>query len=128
MRRSYYIVVVLIIIGFFLIQSFSVGESIQKDRSIFPAGVKKVIDNKCYRCHNANGKSQIAKAALIWDSLPNLQKGEMVARFDKIIRVLTKSIMPPESAVKRSPEMKLSPEESKLLLSWAEARADSLLK
>lgn len=127
MKNSNCIIITSIIIGLFLIQGYPAMKTMQNSGSIYTTAVKKVIDNKCYGCHSSNGKSQIAKNALMWDNLPTLQKKEMVAHLDKIIRVLRKSIMPPESAVKRNQEMKLLPEESKLLQSWAEAKADSLL-
>lgn len=127
MKKSTCIFIVSIIIGLFLIQGYPAGKTMQKIGSIYSTGVKKVIDNKCYGCHSTNGRSQNAKDALMWDSLSNLQKKEMVASLDKIVRVLRKNTMPPESVVKRNPDMKLLPEESKLLQSWAEAKADSLL-
>jgi hypothetical protein len=36
--------------------------------------------------------------------------------------------MPPEGVVKKNPEMKLLPDESRLLQSWAASKADSLLR
>jgi hypothetical protein len=74
------------------------------------------------------GKTQKAKDALMWDSLPNLQKDKLVAKLDDIIKVLKKNFMPPESVVKKFPEMKLLPVESSILRSWAESKADSLLR
>jgi uncharacterized membrane protein len=128
MKNSKYFIIASIITGLFLIQGYSAVKTRLNSGSIYTAAVKKVIDNKCYGCHSPGGKSQNAKNALMWDNLPALQKKDMVASLDKIVRVLRKNTMPPESAVKRSPEMKLSSEESKLLLSWAEAKADSLLQ
>lgn len=127
MKISSFIVIALIISGFLFIQSSHIDKYQQNSGSIYTTAVKKVIDNKCYSCHSNNGKSLIAKNALMWDNLPNLQKKDMVAHLNKIIRVLSKSMMPPGSMVKKFPEMKLLPEESKLLQSWAEAKADSLL-
>ncbi|MBE0679275.1 MAG: hypothetical protein IH592_10985, partial [Bacteroidales bacterium] len=81
-----------------------------------------------YGCHSINGKSQDAKDALMWDSLPGLQKSKIIATLDDIIKVLEQNKMPPEGAVKKYPEMKLLSEESKILQSWAGVWADSLLK
>jgi len=128
MKISISIIVLVIIIGFFFIQSSPVNQSGQKIGSIYTAEVKKVIDEKCYGCHSVNGKSQDAKDALMWDSLPNLQKSRLVATLDDIIEVLKENKMPPEGAIKKYPEMKLLPQERKILQSWAESRADSLLK
>jgi len=128
MKISISIIVLVIIIGFFFIQSSPVNQSGTKIGSIYTAEVKKVIDEKCYGCHSVNGKSQDAKDALMWDSLPNLQKSRLVASLDDIIKVLKENKMPPEDVIKKYPEMKLLPLEKKIFQSWAEARADSLLK
>ncbi len=128
MKTSSCIAVILIITGFLFIQSSPDRYSIPRGGSFFTAEAKKVIDNKCYRCHSAGGKSQDAKDALMWDSLPDLQKDKLVAKLDDIIKVLKKNFMPPESVVKKYPEMKLLPVESSILKSWAESRADSLLR
>lgn len=88
---------------------------------------RTVIDNKCYGCHSAEGKSQDAKDALMWDSLPGLNKIKIIATLDEIIEVLDENMMPPEEVVKKYPEMKLLEPERKTLMSWAESKADSLL-
>lgn len=121
-------VVIALITGFFLIQSSHIEKNYQETGSFYPAEVKKVIDNKCFGCHSPNGKSQNAKNALMWDNLPSLQKSEQIAKLNAVIKVLTKNSMPPSNAVKQYPEMKLLPGESKTLQSWAESKADNLLK
>ena len=128
MKISTSIIVMVISIGFFFIQSSPVDQDGQKSGLVYPADVKKVIDAKCYGCHSVKGKSQDAKDALIWDSLPNLQKGKIVATLDDMIKVLKENKMPPEEAIKKYPEMKMLPGEVKTLLTWAEATADSMLK
>lgn len=127
MKISISIVLSVLIIGFLFIQSSPVNQSRQKSGTMYPAEVKKVIDGKCYECHSANGKSRDAKNALLWDSLPNLQKGKLVATLDDIIGVLKKNKMPPAGVIKEYPEMRLLPLEKQILQSWAESRADSLL-
>jgi len=121
------IVVLVIITGFCFIQGPHGSQSIQKSGSIYTAEVKKVIDDKCYGCHSVKGSSQDAKDALLWDSLPNLQKSRLIATLDDIIKVLKKSEMPPKEIIKKYPEMKMLPQEIKILQSWAESRANSLL-
>ncbi|MEZ4996154.1 MAG: hypothetical protein R2758_01295 [Bacteroidales bacterium] len=128
MKTLFTIVVPVLFIGFILNTGLPVNQSIQKSGSAYPAEVKKVIDNKCYGCHSDQGKSKDAKDALLWDSLPNLSKSSQIATLDDIIKVLKDKKMPPEGAVKKYPEMKMSPEETTILQSWAEKRAESLLK
>lgn len=128
MKTLFTIVVPVLFIGFILNTGLPVNQSIQKSGSAYPAEVKKVIDNKCYGCHSDQGKSKDAKDALLWDSLPNLSKSSQIATLEDIIKVLKDKKMPPEGAVKKYPEMKMSPEETTILQSWAEKRAESLLK
>ena len=128
MKTLFSIFIPVIFIGFLLRPGFMVNQSVQKAGSIYPAEVKKVIDSKCYSCHSDQGKSKDAKEALLWDSLPNLPKSSHIATIDDISTVLKKNKMPPEGVVKKNPGMGLSPEESRILQSWAESRAESLMK
>lgn len=121
MSRSYFI-------GFLLKPGFPVTQSVQKSESIYPAEVKKVIDSKCYGCHSDQGKSKDAQDALLWDSLPNLPKSSQIATLDDISKVLKENKMPPAGAVKKNPGMALSPEQIRILQSWAASRAESLMK
>ena len=128
MKTLFSIFVPVLFIGFFIKPELPVSQSMQKSESIYPAEVKKVIDGKCYGCHSDKGKSQDAKDALLWDSLLNLPKSSQIATLDEIIKVLNENKMPPEGAVKKNPEMKMSPEETRILKSWAESRADNMMK
>lgn len=128
MNTLFSIFVPVIFIGFFLPSTLKVTQDLPKVESTYPAEVKKVIDGKCYGCHSDKGKSQDAKDALLWDSLLNLPKSGQIATLDDIIKVLNENKMPPEGAVKKYPEMKMSPEETRILKSWAESRADNMMK
>lgn len=128
MKILFSIFVPVIFIGFILSPGLAGNKSMQKSGSFYTPEAKKVIDSKCYGCHSDQGKSKDAKEALMWDSLPNLSKTSQVATLDHIIKVLKEKKMPPESVVKKYPEMKMSPEETKVLQSWAESVADNLLK
>jgi len=94
MKTLFSIIFPAVIIGFSLIQGSSLGQTEQQSGSVYPEKVKKVIDSKCYLCHNINGKSQYAKNALMWDSLPGLPKIKIIAsliilsRFWKITKCL----------------------------------------
>jgi len=128
MKTSFFIVVILAIAGLILLQGTPVSESMQTKGSFYPSEVRKVIDTKCYGCHSAQGQSKDARNALMWDSLPNLNKSRMVATLDEIVKELRKNGMPPAGVVKKYPEMKLQNAESKILQSWAVSKADSLLR
>jgi len=128
MKTLFSIFVPVIFIGFILSPGLPGNKSMQKSGSFYTAEAKKVIDSKCYGCHSEQGRSKDAKEALMWDGLPNLTKSSQVATLDHIIKVLKEKKMPPEGVVKKYPEMKMSPEETKVLQSWAESMADNLLK
>ncbi|MFZ2339354.1 MAG: hypothetical protein WAW07_06470 [Bacteroidales bacterium] len=128
MKTLFSIIFPVVIIGFFLLQVSPLTQTGQQSGSAYPDNVKKIIDSKCYGCHKVDGKSQDAKDALMWDSLPGLQKSRVIATLDDIIKVLEKNEMPPSSVVKKYPEMKLLSEESKIMQSWARSWVDSLLK
>jgi hypothetical protein len=130
MKKSFLLIFSMAIVGVFLLQSslsIKNNSPVSADELIYPASVKKVIDQKCYGCHSVKGESQDAKDALMWDDLPNLEKGKMIATLDHIIEVLEEGTMPPEDVIKQYPEAKLLPAERDILHAWAEAKADSLL-
>jgi uncharacterized membrane protein len=128
MKTLFTIIVPVIFIGFILRPGLPANQSVQKSGLFYTAEVKKVIDNKCYGCHSDQGRSKDAKDALLWDSLPNLSGSSQIATLDDIIKVLKENKMPPEGVVKKYPEMKMSPDDTRILRSWAESMADSLLK
>jgi len=94
----------------------------------FPADVKAVIDNKCYGCHSKDGKSEEAKAKMMWDSIPLYPKVRQIAVLDDISEVLEKGEMPPEKMIEMHPEAALTPDQKALLKKWAETTADDLMK
>jgi hypothetical protein len=64
----------------------------------------------------------------MWDSLPDLEKKAMVSKFDGIIEVLDENSMPPEEFLKKFPDARLLPIEKTILKTWAESKAEGLLK
>ena len=128
MKTLFSIFVPVIFFGFILNPGLPGNKSMQRSGTFYTAEARKVIDNKCYGCHSDQGKSKDAKDVLMWDSLPNLSKSSQVATLDHIIKVLKEKKMPPEGVVKKYPEMIMSPEDTKVLQSWAESVADNLLK
>lgn len=125
--KTYFLILAAVIAGVIMLQAFGPVKNEQGSK-LYPSGVWQVIDKKCYGCHSVKGKSQDARDAVMWDSLPNLTKKELVATLDEIIEVLDEGTMPPEDVVKKYPEAKLLPNERDILKKWAEAKADSLLR
>jgi len=126
MKTSFSLIALMMMVVIFMLQGFRIIESDDQDKAFYPADVRKIIDNKCYGCHSIKGSSKDAQEALMWDSLPNLQKRVLVATLDDIIEVLEEDKMPPKEVIKKYPEAKLLPEEKQMLKSWAEAKADSI--
>lgn len=107
------------------------SKSIKSDTQtgvFYSDSVKKVIDDKCYGCHSDKGKSEKAKDKLMWDKLPGLERPKVISTLDKIIEVVRDNDMPPEEFLKKFPEAKLLTAEKELIMSWAEAKADSIIK
>src|SRR5512133_795636 len=127
MKQTIWILSLLVIAGLFLMQGSVVVRNIsQSDVSgdfVYPEKVKNVIDQKCYGCHSVKGKSDKAKNALMWDSVPNLSAAKQISVLNDIIDVLEDGSMPPEEMVKKFPEAKLTDEERDLMHTWAEAKA-----
>ena len=94
----------------------------------YPEAVKKVIDAKCFGCHNPEGRSDKAKEALNWTTLTGLEKAPMVSKLDKVIEVLDKGVMPPQKMIERNPDAKISEADAKILKDWAETTATDLMK
>jgi len=94
----------------------------------YPAAVKAVIDQKCYVCHNLDGKSADAKKGLLWDSIPKYNKARQVGKLDDIIGVLEDGSMPPKEMIEKGTAARLTKNENQVLKNWAEETADNLMR
>ncbi|HLN20316.1 MAG TPA: hypothetical protein VK213_04455 [Bacteroidales bacterium] len=128
MKKTSLFALLAVIAGFFLLQSNKSFQTVQTGGDFYSAEAKSIIDKKCYGCHSIKGRSQDARDALMWDSLPGLPKAKIVASINDIIKAVKEDKMPPETMVARMPEMKMQPEEKTALLQWSEKKAESLLK
>lgn len=88
--------------------------------------IKTIIDEKCYDCHSEKGDDEDAKKDLLWDELPKLDKTDQVYALDAIVESVEKGDMPPPKHVRWNPSKKLTQEEAKLLMDWANDLADKL--
>ena len=82
--------------------------------------VKEIIENKCMGCHNPEARNEKARKKLQWVNVPKMNKEEQEHLVDELFEVLEDGKMPPKRAVERRPQMKLTDEETKILLAWAE--------
>jgi hypothetical protein len=93
-----------------------------------PDNVKSVLDNKCFGCHNVEGKSDKAKDKLLLDKLNELSKVKLIAKLGDIAEAISDDNMPPEKFIEQKPEAKLSEEQKTLLVEWSEQSADKLME
>ncbi len=93
-----------------------------------PAKVKSIFENKCYGCHNDEGKSEKAVKALNFDSFSSLEKIQKIATLNEVKKTLDENEMPPQKFLNSHPEAALSGVEKMLLVEWVKAESSSLLK
>lgn len=92
----------------------------------FPEDVQTIIDAKCMGCHKPDSRNTKAKEKLQWASVAKMNKEEQEHLVDELFEVLEDGKMPPKKALERRPQMKLTAEETKTLLAWAEAEEKRL--
>lgn len=115
----------LLLAAFILLPGFMAGgDSTFK----IPKKVNAIIQNKCYGCHSAEGKSQKAKDKLNWDELAALPAEQQVEKIKGIQKVLEKGSMPPEKFLEKMPEKKLTEKESAAMSKWASKMVKKLGK
>lgn len=93
-----------------------------------PDDVKAVIEKSCFGCHNTDSKNDKAKDKLDLKTLGDLDTPKMIHALKEINEVLEKNEMPPEKFLERFPDKKLTDAEKKILMSWADSQAKSLMK
>ncbi len=131
MRRLSVVIFAMLLVGFGL-QSFTLNkESTLGSEDIglkMPKKVDAIIQNKCYGCHSANGKSDKAKEKLMWDELTSMNPSQQVEKLKAIGKVLSEGAMPPKKMVEKMPEKKLTEKETKIMSKWASKGASKLSK
>ncbi len=119
----------LMLIGFsFILLSLSVDDEnkykpIVKTENIdIPADIQSIIDNKCTSCHSEESSNYKAKMKMNFDKFTNgkYSNGKLVSKFGKIAKKLNANKMPPTKYLAKNPDKKLTEEETKLILSWAD--------
>ena len=119
--------------GFFTVSTaFKVTET-QKEVApesllTIPDSVNQVIQNKCYDCHHTGSESMKAKMKLKFDKLNTLSKRKLVSKLDGIAESVQKKDMPPKKFLKNYPEQALTDAEAKILIDWANASIDNIMK
>ena len=105
----------------FVNEAFPQGAAIQ-----MPDAVKSIIKNKCYDCHNSSSKSKKGKMKLNFDKLNSLKVYKQVAKMESISESVTEGDMPPKKAIAKNPNLKLTEQEIKILVKWADGYVKEL--
>lgn len=93
----------------------------------FPENIQTIIDAKCMGCHKPDARNEKAKEKLQWEKVAAMNIEEQTHLIAELFEILEEGKMPPPRMVERNPEMKLSEDETKQLLTWVEAE-DKRLK
>jgi len=100
----------------------------QKITYSMPEKVKVVFENKCFGCHNDEGRSDKAKEGLNFSTLEQLDKFKKIASWNEAKKEIEGAKMPPAKLIEKHPEAALTKEESELLVEWIKTETSSLLK
>ena len=87
----------------------------------FPEDVKAIIDAKCMGCHKPDARNEKARKKLQWVKVPKMNLKEQKSFLGDMSEVLEEGEMPPAKMLKRKPEMELTLEENRVLITWVEA-------
>jgi len=132
MKKHIITFVLVLTVGFFFL-NFTAQKTInpplgEKTNFEIPADVQTIIDNSCYGCHHTDSKNDKGKKKLDFDKLAKLKTHKLVGKLADISDVVVEGDMPPEKAVKKYPDLKLSDEDKATLSDWAKNTAEELSK
>ncbi|PHN03736.1 heme-binding domain-containing protein [Flavilitoribacter nigricans] len=105
---------------FWMIQSCATSsKTASMEKFEYTAAVNSIVQDKCYGCHSADGRSDKAKQALMWDNVPTMTADEQAHILDEIMEVTSERKMPPSRFVESRPEKALTDEEIATFQKWA---------
>ena len=112
-----------------VIQSCATSSKTAKmEKFEYTTAINDIVQGKCYGCHSADGRSDKAKAALMWDNVPTMSAAEQAHILEEIMEVTEKRAMPPSRMVESRPELKLTDEEVATFQKWAKEMKDVVAK
>ena len=88
-----------------------------------PENVKTVLDRSCLPCHGTDGSGK-AKMKWNWEKMPEYSKTKLISKLVKVAEKVEEEKMPPPKNIKKNPDRKLSDEEKKLVMDWADGLAE----
>ncbi|MBN1822078.1 MAG: heme-binding domain-containing protein [Prolixibacteraceae bacterium] len=118
------IVFISIFAVFVILSSFTpVKESYQQEQTVkiksVPAEVSAIIEQKCYGCHNSESRNEEARDKLSFDKWDDLNALQKLSKTKDVHQEVIEGKMPPEKFLERFPDRKLTDEEIKTLVDWA---------
>ena len=132
MKKHLIALITVVAVGFFFmnftIQTEENSNLGKKTNFEIPENIQGIIDNSCYGCHHTDSKNEKGKKKLDFDKLAKLKTYKLVGKLADISETVAESEMPPEKAVKKYPELKLSDEDKAKLGNWAKTTAEELSK
>lgn len=92
----------------------------QDSKIELPDNVKEIVEAKCMNCHKPDARNEKAREKLQWVKVPDFNIEQQKDFIAELFEVLEEGKMPPEKMLERFPEMKLTEDETKVLLAWVE--------
>ncbi len=102
-------------------------KKIVSSRFSVPDNVKEIIFNHCYDCHWSHSKNIKGKGKLKFDAFDKYKKAKVIGKLQDIADEVEEGKMPPKKAVKKYPHLKLSKEDAKILIDWANSAMDEVM-
>jgi hypothetical protein len=93
-----------------------------------PDNVKAAIDKSCFGCHNTASQNVKAKEKLDFSTFNTLSKAVQIAKYRDISKTIQNGEMPPKKFLEKFPDKKLTADEVKLVIKWADKEVKKLMK
>lgn len=130
MKKQIIILSTIVVAGFFFMnfttQTNDNRSEVVEEGFVIPEDIQGIIDNSCYGCHHTDSKNEKGKKKLDFDKLTELKTYKLVGKLADMKEVVEEGEMPPEKAVQKYPDMKLSDEETSRFVEWANKTAEEL--
>ena len=88
-----------------------------------PDDVQAVLDRSCLPCHGPDGSGK-AKMKWNWEKMSKYETNKLISKMVKVSEKVEEGKMPPAKNVKKNPDRKLSEDDKKMLMGWAEGVAE----
>ncbi len=94
---------------------------------VVPENIKVILDKSCLPCHGVDGSS---KAKMKWNyaKTEDLKPSKMVGKLSKIASKVESGKMPTAKFVEKYPDKKLTNDDKKALIDWANGLIEDLTK